>query len=440
MGTTADKLAYLEGTKAAIREAITAKGVDLPEDTAFRDYAGKIEGISTGASPLPLDPLEVYRSQRPPDWLPMPEPEENEIYLLFHVPDMLEGYELSRPTGRIYFTVTCTGSYTVERGTVTDGVFTPDSAAEVLASGSMYSGCFTGLDGYECTSDGMCQIMFRVSGTDIQSWETGMCEETTYYGVWNIVDIACRLPSCSHFACGSAQLQMEALTSLRYFAWYGGNKLKDMTGMFGHCQNLQAVLALDTSGVTDMTRAFLWCCSLIALPDFDTGSLRSLQRTFMECHSLYAPPELDTHLVEDLAFIFCNCHSLRSLYWLDTSSATTLECAFYGCESLRAIRPIALTGYPVEGGMNGTFAACYSLQHLEFDVQARPEDWSGDDIYFGDSPFFHEDLTALLDSLPDITSTSPGQHIIELNAIPGTQQLTEEEDQAAAAKGWVLLY
>lgn len=30
MGTTADKLAYLEGTKNAIRGAISARGVDVP--------------------------------------------------------------------------------------------------------------------------------------------------------------------------------------------------------------------------------------------------------------------------------------------------------------------------------------------------------------------------------------------------------------------------
>ena len=48
MGTTADKLAYLEGTKAAIREAIAARGVDVPEGTAFRAYAGKIGEISGG--------------------------------------------------------------------------------------------------------------------------------------------------------------------------------------------------------------------------------------------------------------------------------------------------------------------------------------------------------------------------------------------------------
>ena len=45
MGTTADKLAYLAGTKSAIREAIIDKGVNVPDGTTFRQYASKIASI-----------------------------------------------------------------------------------------------------------------------------------------------------------------------------------------------------------------------------------------------------------------------------------------------------------------------------------------------------------------------------------------------------------
>lgn len=45
MGTTADKLEYLQGTKAAIKEAIVSKGVAVPDGTTFRGYAEKIGDI-----------------------------------------------------------------------------------------------------------------------------------------------------------------------------------------------------------------------------------------------------------------------------------------------------------------------------------------------------------------------------------------------------------
>ena len=43
--TTADKLNKLKETKTAIRDAIIAKGVDVPEGTVFSDYTGKIGEI-----------------------------------------------------------------------------------------------------------------------------------------------------------------------------------------------------------------------------------------------------------------------------------------------------------------------------------------------------------------------------------------------------------
>lgn len=45
MGTTTEKLTYLQGTKDAIKNAIEAKGVEVPEGTTFRGYAEKVGEI-----------------------------------------------------------------------------------------------------------------------------------------------------------------------------------------------------------------------------------------------------------------------------------------------------------------------------------------------------------------------------------------------------------
>ena len=52
MGTTADKLGYLKGTKEAIRAAISAKGVSVSESDTFRSYANKISSIASGMQSL----------------------------------------------------------------------------------------------------------------------------------------------------------------------------------------------------------------------------------------------------------------------------------------------------------------------------------------------------------------------------------------------------
>lgn len=48
MGTTTEKLTYLQGTKDTIKNAIVAKGVEVPEGTTFRAYAQKVGEIKGG--------------------------------------------------------------------------------------------------------------------------------------------------------------------------------------------------------------------------------------------------------------------------------------------------------------------------------------------------------------------------------------------------------
>lgn len=50
MGTTADKLTYLAETKKTIKDAIVAKGVDVPDGTSFRQYADKVGEIESGSA------------------------------------------------------------------------------------------------------------------------------------------------------------------------------------------------------------------------------------------------------------------------------------------------------------------------------------------------------------------------------------------------------
>ena len=54
--TIADRLNYLIETKRLIREAIIARGVEVPEDTPFREYANKISQISSITGPTITGP------------------------------------------------------------------------------------------------------------------------------------------------------------------------------------------------------------------------------------------------------------------------------------------------------------------------------------------------------------------------------------------------
>lgn len=62
-GTTACKLAVLEETKLLMRLSIASKGVDVPDTTPFRQYAGKVGEIQTGDLPKSIK-VTIYNSIR----------------------------------------------------------------------------------------------------------------------------------------------------------------------------------------------------------------------------------------------------------------------------------------------------------------------------------------------------------------------------------------
>ena len=55
MSTVAEKMAYLLDTKTAIKDAIVAKGVEVPEETTFREYADKIQEIQSSVKVVEKD-------------------------------------------------------------------------------------------------------------------------------------------------------------------------------------------------------------------------------------------------------------------------------------------------------------------------------------------------------------------------------------------------
>lgn len=56
MGTTADKLAYLEATKADIRAALVSRNLDVPENLPFRNYGDLIRTLEKNPPPkIPLN-------------------------------------------------------------------------------------------------------------------------------------------------------------------------------------------------------------------------------------------------------------------------------------------------------------------------------------------------------------------------------------------------
>ena len=327
-----------------------------------------------GSTSDPLDPVEVYNNTRPPDWLSMPTPADNEMYLLFHIPDGVSSL--------LAFAVTCTGNYTVALGTVSNGAFV-QSISTSIASGSKYEAELFADDYGALTSDGMKQVIVKVSGTDILTWAPSTHSKKTSpsdFAGWNIVEIACNIPSGTSVACGGSTAN-SALKNLRYFAWYGKNAVTNTNYMFRFCYSLTVIPQMNTSAVTDMSYMFSNCYSLTTIPQLDTSAVTNTNYMFINCFSLTAVPQLDTSAVTDMSGVFNYCSSLTSIA-LDNT----------------------VTG------------------------------WAGYAISLSNCSLGHAAIVAFFNSLPTITSAKA----ITLTGNPGVSELTDAEKAIATGKGWTL--
>ena len=337
---------------------VSEKGGTVPASQTVANLATAIDSIPAGgggggggSSGAPLDPVEVYNNTRPSDWLPMPTPADNEMYLLFHIPD---GF-----SSLLAFTVTCTGNYTVALGSVSDGAFVQMSSTTV-ASGSKYEAELFADDYSDLTSYGMKQVMVKVSGTDILTWAPSTHSKKTSpsnFAVWNIVEIACRIPSGTSVACGSGT-ENSTLKKLRYFTWHGENAVTSMSYMFSNCNSLTAIPQLDTSAVTDMRSMFSNCYSLTAIPQLDTLAVTDMRNMFSSCYSLTAIPQLDTSAVTKMGSMFSGCRPLTAIPQLDTSAVTDMSYMFSFCYSLTAIPQMDTSAVT---NMSYMFSNCNSL-------------------------------------------------------------------------------
>lgn len=472
MGTIADKLNKLRDTKERLRDALIEKGQSVADTEPFSVYPDKVLAISSGAGPAgEPDPAQVYRATRPADWLTMPEPADDEMYLLVHIPEGLSSL--------VAFTATCTGDYTVALGTAANGQFVQKSAASVT-SGKAYEAELFADDFEDLTCDGFKQAMVKVSGTDILTWEPSAHSKKTSpvnFAGWNIVEIACRLPKGTMAACGNRTANL-ALQKLKYFSWFGKNDVTDtsymfyncyslaavphldtasaanMSYMFGYCYSLNAVARLDTANAADMSGMFFNCFALSAVAQMDTAKVADMSYMFSRCYSLSAIPQLDTANVTDMSYMFDYCYSLRTVPQLDTANVTNMRAMFEYCYSLCAVpqldtsnvtnmaymfsncaslNAVAQLDTAKVSGMAYAFSRCYSLAELE--LNSAVTGWTGYDIDLTDCSFTHQALVDLFNSLPAISS----QRLLTVVGNPGAGALTSAEAAIVTGKGWNLV-
>lgn len=397
------------GIANAIREKDGTTGAIVAND-----FPARIQAIPTAQqADGPLDPEQVYRETRPADWMEMPRLlKADEMYLLYHIPD---GETLAAG-----FAVTCTGAYTVELGTVEDGVFTASSSVS-LDSGAEYSAEFSAADWGGLTADGFKQVMVRVSGTDVTGWAARQ------YG--GVVDIVCRLPKGTTVTCGNSAAA-KSLKDLKYFAWYGPNQVTDGGSRFGNCSNLICVRYFDVSKVTSANSFFFGCKSLIAVPPMDFPAVTSIRYMFNNCVNIGDLSHMRVHNSKfDLFGAFTNCEKMTKAPDLMFAQVSG-DYAFVNAKKLEELLNLNITS-----NFNNMFAnRLNSLKRMTLDPSMG--EVSSKTIDLGSGPKLDRDaIVELFRSLPVSTETST----LTLTGNPGVAQLTEEDKAIATDKNWTLV-
>ncbi len=343
-----------------IADAIREKD-GTSEPIVAESFPERIRAIPAGGSVDAPDPMEVYRANRPADWLPMPEPQDNEMYLLFHIPDGASSFLAFMAMGE-------RGECTVSLGSVQDGVFTAQSAVET--AGGVYDAELHASDFGNLTSDGFKQVMVKIScaaGDAISTWQVSWSALSglgTYS--WNIKEVSCKLPSAQFLDFGDytgfdLPVPGLALEQLRYVSVYRGSANQGPTTclrLFCGCVSLEAVLHLDTGTDDSLEGIFMGCKSLVAIPQLDLNNARTVNSMFYGCTSLTTIPALNLGHVENAGSMFCDCTALNTVPALDLSGATYLVEMFKGCSALKRVADLNIGKAK---NLEGIFQDCTAL-------------------------------------------------------------------------------
>lgn len=342
MGTIADKLTYLGQTKAEIRDAIIAKGVTIPEEIAFREYAGKIREISADGNE---DPVEW---KRPDEWLRIENRVEEGEQKFVGLHAVFEDSN--------FITLAATGDYTVDWG---------DGKIENFSSGSLASH-FYSYEDFKKTerSLGYRQTIVTVTPqkehvlTSISLRERHPNAGTgSYSSGW--LDIRVSGETISDFRISGGAVSHRYL---EYFCFLGHSSITDFTKFFAGCTALQSVaLSECTSKGEKFSQMFQECLTLKSVPSFDTTSGVDFSSMFASCYDLQTVGLLETSRGRDFSYMFQNCFSLLTVPQFDTSEGVTFFNMFMSCVGLKSV--------PLLNTANGTdfgymFGTCIGLKSI----------------------------------------------------------------------------
>ncbi len=330
MGTTADKLLYLQDTKSAIKDAIVAKGVTVSTGTTFRDYATKIGEITTGGGGSEIADAWV----RPTEWL--------------DIPDSIDGVQKVSILNAVFDTDSefvafiCQGAYAVDWG---DGVV-EDFAANVKAE-HKYDYSDIDLNSDTVANFGYKQCIITITPQSGQNLTTIILNQyhstigisASYDLTSGFLDIRINGLSCTTLSIGTASS--------------GGSTNYVKHSMLEQC-------LIGELGTTSLSYLFYDCYVLQSVSIKDTSNITSFNSMHQNNYALQKMPT----------------YTFRS-------AGVTCQTMFYNCYSLRETYPINISvTFDGTNAIFGMFNACKSLKYIDLMINATI-DYSINNLFLG---------------------------------------------------------
>lgn len=341
MGTTIDKLKKVQETKAAIKQAIINKGVEIPDGTIFADYPNKISEITSG--------------------------EGSGDSTTYVNPDF---YEIRTNGGTNYNNLFRDyNGFSLDIGNW--------DTSKVTTMNDMFANCRflkLNLSNWNMTNVSNTDNMFRGCG-GLRTLRLDNCNEDTIRKIIESRDfptggtrkIYCLEENVANLAPPNGWEFVDAVTGEvivleepEFYrpGYYKGRDIEeattmvtsehdDLSEMFQECENLRTINNIsewDTSNVTNMDNMFKRCNSLVSLDlsNWVVSKVESMHDMIQGCESLVSvnASNWDVSSVTDMWGMFADCRSLEELDlsgW-DMTNVSNTTYMFNNSSNLRTLR------------------------------------------------------------------------------------------------------
>ena len=211
------------------------------------------------------------------------------------------------------------------------------------------------------------------------------------------------------------------LTTVPYF---DTSKAVYFASTFYDCIKLVDVAELDTSNVINFNNTFDGCIVLKDAPAFNTSSALGMNSMFMDCQNLTTVPMYDTTNVTDMSYMFYNCQKLEIAPAFNTTNVTKMGSMFYQCTGLTTVPLLDTTNVT---DVTNMFRTCNSLTNLS--------GFTGLKVNLDLSYSSGLTVDSVMNVINNAADMSSSAKTLTLHANVFSQ-LSEEQIQTAAAKGW----